>query len=256
MNWSCFVGVQTNVSYGSDPAQIMDLYLPAGDPSKVSKVILLIHGGGWAAGSKEGFNYVIPFYRAAFPSYAIANMEYRLATADKPGYPKQLIDVDTAIKFLRSKSPQNLTFALVGGSAGAHLSLLYGYAYDYAKVVKVVVNIVGPADLTDPAYAWNTAYNMAYFAFIGPNYYYAKPGLYFETSPVAWINANSPKTISFYGNQDPLVPASQGPILKARLDLAKVTNELSVYPGGHGDWAAQYQLDMTNKTKTFLTKWF
>lgn len=97
---------------------------------------------------------------------------------------------------------------------------------------------------------------MAYFAFVGPNYYYAKPGLYFETSPVAWINASSPKTISFYGDKDPLVPASQGPILKARLDLAKVTNELSIYPGGHGDWAAQYQEDMANKTKAFLTKWF
>ena len=41
-----------NVSYGSDPEQTMDVYLPAGRSEETTPVIILLHGGFWVAGSK------------------------------------------------------------------------------------------------------------------------------------------------------------------------------------------------------------
>lgn len=40
----------TNVSYGPDPEQKMDVYLPANRTSG-TKVFVLVHGGGWSGGS-------------------------------------------------------------------------------------------------------------------------------------------------------------------------------------------------------------
>jgi len=41
---------ELNVSYGTDASQKMDIYLPAGRITTTTKVIILIHGGGWNQG--------------------------------------------------------------------------------------------------------------------------------------------------------------------------------------------------------------
>ncbi len=43
-----------NAAYGTDPAQKMDIYLPAGRSATSTKVIVLIHGGGFIQYSKRG----------------------------------------------------------------------------------------------------------------------------------------------------------------------------------------------------------
>ncbi len=50
---------KANVAYGSDPLQKMDYYLPAGRSSSTTKVLVLIHGGAWAAGDKSEFTAYI-----------------------------------------------------------------------------------------------------------------------------------------------------------------------------------------------------
>ena len=44
--------VLTNVSYGNNPEQVYDLYLPEGREASRTKVVVLIHGGGWTSGDK------------------------------------------------------------------------------------------------------------------------------------------------------------------------------------------------------------
>lgn len=75
-----FTGQVPNVQYGdgSDPAQVMDIYLPSLDFGSITKIIVLIHGGAWGGGQKSDMAGWVPFMQASFPSYAIANMEYRL----------------------------------------------------------------------------------------------------------------------------------------------------------------------------------
>jgi acetyl esterase/lipase len=48
-----------NVSYGTNAQQKMDVYLPAGRSTTATKVIIMVHGGGWNAGDKSDFNQYV-----------------------------------------------------------------------------------------------------------------------------------------------------------------------------------------------------
>ena len=41
-----------NISYGNDPLQKLDVYLPADRSNTNTKVIFLIHGGAWSSGPR------------------------------------------------------------------------------------------------------------------------------------------------------------------------------------------------------------
>jgi hypothetical protein len=61
----------------------------------------------------------------------------------------------------------------------------------------------------------------------------------------------------FYGGQDVLVPATQGPRLKAKLDQFGVYNEFYFNAeGGHGNWDAATMAIMEQRLITFLTREF
>ncbi|RZJ27865.1 MAG: alpha/beta hydrolase [Flavobacterium sp.] len=242
-----------NASYGDDSQQKMDVYLPAGR-NQNTKVIVLVHGGGWTGGSRSDFNYFIPILKAQFPNHAIVNMDYRLATADSPGFPKQIDDIQAALTFLKTND-YNISddFAFIGASAGAHLSMLYAYKYDDAHKVKAVCSIVGPADFTDPSYTQNPLFANGLTYLVGNVSYDQNPDLIADVSPASHVTAQSPPTIMFYGGQDPLVPATQGPRLKTQLDAFGVYNELNVYPqGGHGNWGSATMLDFQLRLMAFL----
>ena len=60
-----------NVAYGSSSAQAMDIYLPANRNTGSTKVIVLIHGGGWISGDKNDPLFlptVDKFSKVRFPS--------------------------------------------------------------------------------------------------------------------------------------------------------------------------------------------
>lgn len=246
-----------NVSYGTDPEQKADIYLPA-NRDEQTKVIILIHGGGWSGGSKSDFDYVIPTLKLQFPTYAIVNTDYRLATSASPGFPKQIQDIEKLVAYLKNSDYDiSSNYALIGASAGAHLSMLYAYHFDTAHDVKAVCSIVGPADFSDPAYTENPMFQSGLFYLVGNANPQTNPEVFIEVSPAAHVSSQSPPTILFYGGQDPLIPASQGPRLKQKLDDFGVYNELYVYPnGGHGNWDAVTTLDFNTKLIAFLQQHF
>ena len=244
-----------NVSYGNDPEQKMDVYLPAGR-GESTKVFILVHGGGWSGGSKADFNYVIPLLESQFPDHAIVNINYRLATAQSPAFPKQVQDIEEVVQFLKD-SDYNVSeeYAFIGASAGAHLAMLYSYKYDTQNNVKAVCNIVGPADFTDPYYTANPYYNYAALYLVGS--VGAQPEAAIAVSPALHVNADSPTTIMFYGGQDPLVPSSQANRLKAKLDQYNVYIEYYLYAnGGHGNWNQQTMNDFQDKLINFFKERF
>ncbi len=227
----------TNIAYGNLPGQVMDLYLPEGR-SSTTKTIILVHGGGWSGGSRRNLDYLLPSLRRHFPDAAFANVDYRLATAASPAFPKQVDDLAAVIKYLcEADYGISEEFAFIGASAGAHLALLYSYRYDVAKRIRVVASIVGPVDFTDPAYTSSPYFHYGLSPLVGPAAKRPHPESYLPVNPAAHVTRKSPPTILFYGGQDPLIPASQGPRLKEKLDGAGVASELHVYPrGGHGNW--------------------
>lgn len=68
-----------NVSYGNNVQQKFDLYLPA-NRTQNTKTLILVHGGGWTDGDKADMNYAVDIVKQYLPEYAIANINYRLAT--------------------------------------------------------------------------------------------------------------------------------------------------------------------------------
>lgn len=244
-----------NVAYGSDNEQKMDVYLPA-NRDHDTKVLLLLHGGSWVAGNKSDMSYLVPIIQSQFPDYAIVNINYRLATATSPAFPKQIEDIQKAIQFLKNNNYHiSDNYAFIGFSAGAHLSMLYGYSYNTAGTIKAICNVVGPADFSDPAYTTHPLYSEASLNLIGT----ATPSQnqITEVSPLAHITAQSPPTISFYGGQDPLIPSTQGPRLQQALDNANVSNEFNFYPnGGHADWDNATMVEVYGKITVFLQNHF
>lgn len=247
-----------DVSYGAHEQQNMDIYLPAGRITNLTKVFLLVHGGGWCTGDKVDMNFLIVYLKTNFPDHAIVNLNYRLGTSESIGYPKQIQDIAAAIKYLNDRTGEyhiGKSYAMIGVSAGAHLSMLYGYHHNQAGQIKNVCSIVGPADFSDPNYEGNELFATGLPFFVG-NYpsYHSNPAIYNEISPVNYISLFSPKTIMFYGGKDNLVPKTQGEILRNRLNQFLVYNEFYEYTEmGHSDWTVEQFDDMKAKMKTFFT---
>src|SRR4051812_25914998 len=94
----------TNVSYGNDGAQKMDLYLPAGRTTDSTKLMIVVHGGAWVEGDKSDMDVYLPDLQRRWPGYAIANINYRLATQSANHFPSQENDMKSAVDFLLQKS--------------------------------------------------------------------------------------------------------------------------------------------------------
>jgi len=251
----------TDISYGNDPKQKMDVYLPANRDGNSTKVFVLIHGGGWSAGDKSDYTSTMATFKAHYPNHAIININYRLGTLENPGYPKQIHDIQAAFEEIQ-KDKYNVSkqYLLYGGSAGAHLSMLYAYAFDPQHHVKGVINTVGPADLTDPAFTDNFILMGVLGGLLGNAIYDypANQALFTEASPAKRVTISSPPTISFYGDQDPLIPVTQMPLLSAELESKGVWHQETMYPGGgHAVWASEEQnQDYINKTFSFIDQFF
>lgn len=70
--------IEKNISYGKNPSQKLDLYIPENKDS-IKGIFVLIHGGGWKAGDKSNLTYFTFSMMEKFPDYAFANINYRLA---------------------------------------------------------------------------------------------------------------------------------------------------------------------------------
>ncbi|MBX2921414.1 MAG: alpha/beta hydrolase [Chitinophagaceae bacterium] len=242
-----------DTAYGTDQQQKMDIYLPAGRNDR-TKTIVLIHGGGWTGGSKADLTVAIPEIKKYFPGYAIANINYRLASNGTTHlFPAQENDVKAAINFLAENSDEfhiAKDMVLTGFSAGAHLALLHGYKNDPEKYIKAIVDFFGPTDLT--VFGNLSAVQQLILLSVTGKSYEADPEIYAQSSPVKFITAQSPPTIVLQGGADPLVPPSQADLLIEKLQENNVIHQLVFYPGEAHGWTGDNLLDSFAKIKAFL----
>jgi acetyl esterase/lipase len=250
---------QLNVSYGAAAAQKMDLYLPANRSTATTKVLVLIHGGGWTGGDKADFAAFVDTLKRRLPTYAIFNIDYRLSANPNNLFPTQELDVKAAVEYIYSKSSDyNISnkYVLMGASAGAHLAMLQGYKYNTPVKAKAVVSFFGPGDLTDMynnPVGGNIFLSSALAGAIG-----ATPAqnqlLYTNSSPLTFISSSTAMpTILIHGGLDPLVNPSQSAAVQTKLNTAGIASQYILYPtGGHGDWDAATYSDSFNKIQLFL----
>ncbi len=249
--------VLTNVSYGVDAKHKMDLFLPANRSATTTKVMILIHGGGWTSGDKSDFATWIDTLRKRIPDYAIININYRLGTLPSSNpFPTQELDVKAAVEFIyanRVTYQIGDKFVLMGASAGGHLSLLHAYKYTSPVKIKAVVDFFGPTDMVD-MYNNPGTYPPLSIALLLSGTPTSNPIMYQQSSPINYVSATTCPTIIIQGGIDPLVNATtQSLALKTKLASFGVVNQYVLYPtGGHGDWTTATYTDAFNNIQIFL----
>lgn len=244
----------SNVAYGSDAAQKMDIYLPAGRHTDSTKMIIMVHGGAWAEGDKAEFDIYVTVLKQRLPNYAIANINYRLATAAANPFPAQENDMKAAINFLVQKSTEyHITqkFVLLGASAGAHMAMLQAYKYTTPKI-KAVVSFFGPANMVALYNASTPTAQFGLQVLLGGTPA-TNAAMYQQSSPINFIDAQTSPTIIFHGDADVIVNVSQSTAIKNKLQTFGIVNQLTIYPGlGHEIWPAATMTDAFNKIEAFI----
>lgn len=246
---------ELNVSYGTDTAQRMDVYLPANRSADSTKVVIMVHGGSWTSGDKGELTPYVDSFKRRLPNYAIININYRLASSTRPLSASES-DVKAAVDFIATQATEwgihKNAMALLGVSAGAHLALLQGYKQTAPVKMKAVVDFFGPTDLVAMyQQPWHPLVPLLLTSVTGTT-----PGAnlaaYQAASPVQFVRADNPPTLILHGDADEVVHISQSYALKARLDAAGVVNQMQVYGGeGHG-WFGVKMKQSFDLVQTFL----
>ncbi|MCR4615658.1 MAG: alpha/beta hydrolase [Clostridiales bacterium] len=139
-----------DIAYGEHERQRLDLSIPSKRISD-SGVILFIHGGGWVSCDKSVHWDDVKYWTSK--GFVTADMNYRYASS-ACHVPDMLEDISAALELIKSKSEENglkISKALLtGGSAGAHLALMYAYTMtDKAPILPVAAAVCcPPVDLT------------------------------------------------------------------------------------------------------------
>lgn len=118
----------------------LDLFVPAKYKRKDKfPVVVMVHGGGWISGNKS-LQWAMA-EKIAEHGYICATVEYRMLL--EASYPAAVVDIKTAIKYLRSQYnnfPIDTTkFAVYGGSAGGQLAALVGSTSHYNHFADTLV---------------------------------------------------------------------------------------------------------------------
>ena len=237
---------------------VLDVYFP--DLYDSAKVIIYIHGGSWTSGDKGEFPASLIEELVGKRKYILVSINYRLVKDGKNRFPAQIEDVSGAIKFLTAAGKKfhfnSKEFALIGGSAGAHLAMLYAYGYDENKQIKTVLDLWGPTDFTDPSVRTpNSDADRVSNNFLGDTDPQAK--ISYDASPFYRLTKESGvPTILFHGALDPLVPISQADKMYKKLVALNIPAKYEVYPNEKHGFSGAVRDDLFGKMVKWLEEYF
>ena len=253
------VTIRTDVVYVErDGAKLSgDLYLPKGVAK--APVLVAVHGGGWQRGSRAIYKYWGPYL--AKNGYAVFAVNYRLMKPGVKTYPGAVQDVKAAIQFVRAKAadlgvdPERI--ALMGDSAGAHLSALTGLAHaeppfnapdpgnPNAAVSARVKAVVGFYGVYDMQAQWQHDQLARPNDQISAKFLDATPAtnrrVFFEASPLSYATRDKIATrfLLIWGQTDDIVePATQSEAFLTALKQAGFFVRTIVVPGAGHFWTA------------------
>ena len=253
--WGHRIGLQVDVAYGENPAQVFDLYLygqRTGEPDYFAidndprPILVWIHGGGWVAGDKAAeVPQLIPYLERG---WNVVNVNYRQG----PGTAPQAVDdvmcaYQRVSEIVEASGIPTDQVVVSGASAGGHLALLVGmlnsdgnHPCRTTSPPKAVVNWFGITDIeavqeflseTRPEGNYAAAWigNAAKVNAISSQY-----------SPLFLVTENTPPIITVHGDVDTVVPYEQASALHESLST---TNRLiTIEDGNHSGFSdAQYR---------------
>lgn len=222
-----------HLKYGTEERQRLDLFLPK-VIAKNTPVIIMLHGGAWSLGGNEYTDKHSRDLRDR--GFVVANVDYRYVS-DIVNYKDLLADIDMAVGWVESHgkdygfTPKG--YHLAGISAGAHLSLLYGYTSK--RNIKSINALCAPSN-------FGTAEIMGALekegllgiiqALAGATYTPGNIEPFKAVSPY-WQITKIPTQL-IHGDADPMVDYSQSVALYAKLQEQKVPSNFITQKGkGH-----------------------
>ncbi len=253
------VEVLTDIPYVNyqDRELLLDIYRPSNSGDEKLPAILVIRGGGWAKGDKEGFG---PMAAAlALRGFATICIEYR--ASDESIFPAAVMDTKSAIRWVKFNAEKynfkKSSIGAIGGSSGAHLAALLGVASTANSLnptnenedftIQAVVGLATPTDFR------TTSENEAVIKWIGKPYA-ANEDLWQSASPISYIDKDSAPMLLMHSSSDNAVPYEQSLLAVEKLGKVGVYSELILIPDApHAFWNFEEWFGWTmDKAATFF----
>ncbi len=233
------IPVDTDITYREVDGETLKLdvcHPPDGDGPFAAA--LLIHGGGFAAGDKDGRPWQAICRWLANAGYVGINLNYRLAP-EHP-FPAAIEDVQAAVEWTREHADDFAVDAdrigVLGGSAGANLAQLLGASGAGSTTtgsrVSSVVSLSGPADLTEAALDLGTPDERqisTVLDYLGCTDLNACPQAA-DASPITHVDATDPPFLLLH-SRDERIPVEQAQAMADALSAAGATPDLQIQPG-------------------------
>lgn len=203
---------------GEEREEKLDIYSPVSTITKPRPAVLIIHGGGWAIGDRNGKRQTDFARFIVEQGWVAVSIDYKLTEYEgkpwkskkiKGAWPQNIYDCKTALRFLKTGivniDPNRI--AVMGGSAGGHLAMLTGYSANCEKLnsgglytdqnndVSCIVNFYGIPDVR----SWGGS------AFIDVSKE-ENPEVWALASPVEHLSKKSPPILICHGTDDKTVP--------------------------------------------------
>ncbi len=210
----------------------LDVWAPADANKPASPVLIFYYGGGWAHGTRNGYEFVGKAFAAK--GFVVVIPDYRKVPQVR--FPAFVEDGAAAIKWTRDNiakyggDPARIT--LSGHSAGAHIAMMltldphYLAAQDVdPKIVRATVGMSGPYDF----YPFDSTRSInAMMAWPKPQ----------ETQPIHYASKAAPPIMVMTGTADDTVKPRNAILLAKRLDELGTVVQFKAYEGlGHEDVA-------------------
>ena len=253
VQWSDALGTRlSDLSYGEEPANKFDLYLPKDSTKESYGLVVYLHAGGFTTGDKTDDEQMLSWLCSK--GYVAAGINYTLRTDDNgKSVLSQSNEIKAAIPVVIEEAEKagyhidKMTMA--GGSAGHCLAMIYTYRDGAEAPVPVVLTFgaVGPScfyqedwgiyglDQNDEACAGM----FSVMAGVEITEQDIRDGSYREKvkpiSATEWISNNPVPSVVAYGKYDKVQPYLGSLRLKAALEENNVDFKYFELPhSGHG----------------------
>lgn len=221
---------------GNSNAWKLDMAMPSDSGSARRPALVIVHGGGWAAGSKSDDVYQSMLVDYARKGYVTVNVEYRL-TGEAP-FPACIEDVKCAVRWLRAHADEYRVdpdrIGAYGHSAGAHLALMLAMVPESA-------GLEGDGGWNEYSSRVNAAAAGSPPTELGRNVPMAKQ----EWWPIGYVSADQPPLFLIQGGDDRIVRAVLTDYFVEKMRIAGANIDYLKIDGvGHGVAYAE-KLDIT-----------
>jgi acetyl esterase/lipase len=211
---------------GESDSWKLDLAMPANFGSELRPALVIIHGGGWAFGSKSVDVYQKMMVAYAQKGYVTINVEYRLT--GEAEFPACIEDVKCAVRWLRAHAEELKVdpdrIGSYGHSAGAHLSMMLAMVSDTA-------NLEGDGGWDEFSSRVNVAGAGSPPTELGRDVPMASPVWW----PIGYIAPNHRPMFLIQGTEDPIVLPERTRDFVEKMKAAGNTNlEYLEMKGDHG----------------------